>query len=679
MAEIFLSIDEAACLEGISYEGMKKNLQRNSKNFITKLEKNPEGGRDRVLVALSSLSHKARKTHKKNNQVGGEIMVATNPETTIPWYVDVDLSWYITKYDDTYYKALDIAQDIKAFLEYNEADRTSFADEFAAEMGVSQRTLYRYAESYLEAESWALHMFKQNGKTYEHYKALSMCRKPRESNTFPSLTEEHRALIENIWFHKGFAQNHGTVEMLYTQFQRTFEERGMEYPSYKTVARYVRHLMEDKRMKNARTLAESGEREYKRNVMMKGRRDTSAVPVLGIVQGDSHTLDFWVQYTDPDNGKISAIRPTMVAWIDTRTRVVMGCVWAKNVNTQVVKQSMVKLVYEYGVPACILIDNGKDYTSNEMLGRNRKERNKLLALDKEATGFYRSLGIRDDYRALPYQPWSKGPIERLFGTVCEQFSKWFSSYTGTLTGAKTSGKIKKDVDKLLAQGKLLTMEEAFTHWDMWLQGTYHQKRHEGLKKMGEQWTTPIQLFENATNRIEIAAPPKELAEMLLMKVKEAKVLPIGIKLNNQVYMDYALNTYIHERVRIRWNPSDMARIYVYDLNNRRICEARCQELLQYQGLITERQLIDHVKQQKRQLAEDKLRLEAATTPYELRGHNGDRAITGTFDLMIEKKQTQAIECEAKLIEEKTSASITTDNSYFEDKAREVLKKMRELG
>lgn len=32
-------------------------------------------------------------------------------------------------------------------------------------------------------------------------------------------------------------------------------------------------------------------------------------------------------------------------------------------------------------------------------------------------GFYKSIGIKDDHRALPYEPWSKGQIERFFRTV----------------------------------------------------------------------------------------------------------------------------------------------------------------------------------------------------------------------------------------------------------------------
>lgn len=84
--------------------------------------------------------------------------------------------------------------------------------------------------------------------------------------------------------------------------------------------------------------------------------------------------------------------------------------------------------------------------------------------DDMTRGFYRSIGIEDDHEALPYQPWSKGQIERFFGQVCSSFAKWFSSYTGTLTGSSTDAKVDKDIQKMLEAGQLLTMEEFYREW-----------------------------------------------------------------------------------------------------------------------------------------------------------------------------------------------------------------------
>ena len=55
------------------------------------------------------------------------------------------------------------------------------------------------------------------------------------------MTDEQKAIIENIWFDKRFAANLGTIEMLYERFELEAERREWEeYPSIKTVARYIK-------------------------------------------------------------------------------------------------------------------------------------------------------------------------------------------------------------------------------------------------------------------------------------------------------------------------------------------------------------------------------------------------------------------------------------------------------
>ena len=193
-----------------------------------------------------------------------------------------------------------------------------------------------------------------------------------------------------------------------------------------------RYLMQEKRLKNAHFLAANGVREYKNKVMVKGSRNTKALDVLEMVQGDEHTFDCWVAYKHP-NGKVTAIKPKLVAWIDTRSRVIMGDVICKNPNSQILKQSLLKVVYGSpgGVPKYLLIDNGRDYQSKELKGSTKNERRQKkksnLFFDEECKGFYRSIGILDETNSLPYQPWSKAQKERFFGTVCSKFTKWLPS------------------------------------------------------------------------------------------------------------------------------------------------------------------------------------------------------------------------------------------------------------
>ena len=433
MQETYITLEEAARFEGVEYETIKKRVQRSPAQYKTRTEAREGGGKELVLLSTASLSQKGRRAYRAHIRAMAE---PEEGEAAPPWYVGADLNGYIEEHRKQYHKAVELAQEVQGFLNYAGEDRTAYAEALAARLGISLGTLYRHGQSVMEANAWALRLEQADGHARDYFRTLALCRKPRERSTFPSLTPEQRALIENIWFDPGFAANLHTTEALYTALLAQSSERGWEsIPSLKTVQRYVKHLMGQPGVESAHYLAANGVREWRNAKMLKGRRDTSKLQVMEIVVGDEHTFDCWVQWTAP-NGKVKAVRPVLVAWQEQRSRSIIGDVVCVKANGQTLKESLVKMLYTAGVPHALLIDNGKDYTSEDMTGQSRKERAIDFSFDPETEGFYQSIGIEDVRRALPYQPWVKS-IERFFGTVCDQFSKWFASYTGTLTGSKT--------------------------------------------------------------------------------------------------------------------------------------------------------------------------------------------------------------------------------------------------
>lgn len=275
---------------------------------------------------------------------------------------------------------MELGNIVREFLEYDERGRTEFAETFAQErLGKGKRTLYRYTKAYQEASAWADKMHKQDGGNYDFFKVLCLCRKPKEAGTFPSFTPEVKQVIKNIWFNKEFAQNQGTREMLYEKLQAIANINHWEkIPSYQSVARYISHLMNDEGMRNAWYLASRGEREYKNKVMVKCERNTKDLKVMQVVMGDEHTFDCWVAYTHP-NGKVTAIKPHLVAWVDIKSRRIIGDVMCKDANSDILKQSLLKLLYKDAgsVPQYIYIDNGKDYTARNMTGYARNDRQRM--------------------------------------------------------------------------------------------------------------------------------------------------------------------------------------------------------------------------------------------------------------------------------------------------------------
>lgn len=620
MPEGFITLEEAATFEGVGYDTFQKRVKRNPQQYETRQQAREGGGKDQVLIAVASLTAKGRKAWRAAQKVDGRDVIIGKRAEEVPWYVEVDLNHYIEGHKKAYYEAVELAARVQEFIDYTGPERTAHADRLALGLGVSTPTLYRYTENILKANAWAMKLEREDGQSRDYFRALALCRKPREKAAFPSLTDEQKALIENIWFDRRFAANLGTIEMLYEKFEEEAQGRGWEsYPSIKTVARYIKHLMDSRGAASARYLAANGTREWRNKMMLKGKRETTSLEVMELVVGDEHTFDCWVQYTAP-NGKIKAVRPVLVAWMDLKSRAIIGDVVCVTANGDTLKESLVKMIYTAGVPKGILIDNGKDYTKKELTGQSRKQRKIVFDFDAETKGFYQSIGIEEVSRALPYQAWVKN-IERFFSTVCSRFSKWFESYTGTLTTSKTEAKRHKDIDGMLERGELLTIEEFYEKWTEWKETKYHTRKHRGLKDAGEKWVTPGEMFANGP-RYQKAAPPREYAAMLLMKGDTARVGPQGITKFGVLYTDYELCYHKDQKVSVKWDADDMSKLYVYTLDGKKICEAVSAEVLSYNEHCSQEALEKHIRSQKRQYRETVDKLDEFTTPYEQRVEQG---------------------------------------------------------
>lgn len=696
MDEIYVTLNEAAELEGTTYVTMQRRVHRNPEKFLVTKEQRENGGKEMTMVAISALSKKARSAWKEREKLkdlaAHPVQEAEKSETDVPWYVNEDVDWYIENRKNDWYKAMAIGNIVREFLDFDEKGKTEFADKFAQErLGKGKRTLYRYTKSYMEASAWADKMHKKDGGNYDFFKVLCLCRKPKEAGTFPSFTPEVKQCIKNIWFNKEFAQNQGTREMLYEKLQAVASVNKWEkIPSYQSVVRYISYLMEDEGMKNAWYLASRGEREYKNKVMVKGERNTKDLKVMQVVMGDAHTFDCWVAYTHP-NGKVTAIKPHLVAWVDIKSRRILGDVMCKDANSDILKQSLLKLLYKDAgsVPQYIYIDNGKDYTAKNMTGYARNDRQRM-DFDDTTKGFYKSIGIEDYHRALPYYAWTKGQIERFFGTVCNKFTKWFSSYTGTLTGSKTFAKVDKDIEGMLERGELLTMEEFYEKWTQWLHEEYEVRENGALKKQGEDFRTPKSCFENA-DRYFKACPPKSYATVLMMKSERCFVRNVGIKMNGYTYRSDDLCDYINSYVDVKYDPHDMATIYVFR-NGKKVCEAQSQELLDFasENGVEQKALKDHLGMQKRQIKRDREILRDANVSFaEINDqYVGFNETTGGIDLMISGKKEKKAGKVVSMPADKTYQNgfrgaskreeHEEENEYINRKAEEALKALRAL-
>lgn len=686
MIEEYVSLEEAAELEGMIYNSMSVKVQRGNYR-VKKIFDTDNGGRERILIAVSSLSKKARQIYRQKKKIDLSKANDIN-DNNAPWYVFADMAAYREKNKKEYYEAVELLPHIKECVEYSFENKVAYVNGYARELEISPRTLQRYMKNYTEALAWAIEMNKSDGKNYEYFRILSLCKKPRESKGRLALNDEMKAVIENIWFNPDFATNLCKYAKLYRIFtdemlnNRNYENDTL--PSYDTVRRYV----DDIRYKtdNARVLISKGTREWKRTSMVKARRDLSLLQVMEVVVADTHTFDCFVTVT-AQNGTKKPVKPCLVGFMDMRSRALVGWSICEIPNAQVIKETIIHMVMEKknkanpfsGVPRVLLIDNGKDYTAEALTGRPRTIR---VDIDEETKGFYAEVGIERDMRSLPYQAWTKGQIERFFGGVCEDFSKGINSYVGTLTGSQTGAKIKKDIKKMFERGELLSIEEFADRFEYWNLEVYSKRKHSGLKEQKEKYQTPAEVYLNE-DRYMKPAPPIEYLERLAMVKVHKKVYATGIKLLGCEYMHEALYPYINaaKGVTVRYNSKDVRTINVYDVKtDKLICRAENAALLNPLAPIGDKSLEAHIKKQKRQEKWAKEIIRQAQIPYEERMadiENIEKAVI-LPELSVEKQKVVAMPSNANYIEEKQEQEEAEKNEWLRKQAESVLNELRKI-
>lgn len=166
-----------------------------------------------------------------------------------------------------------------------------------------------------------------------------------------------------------------------------------------------------------------------------------------------------------------------------------------------------------GIPKMIYVDNGKVYQAGQL----------QLACA--------SLGITLTH-TQPYDPESKGKIERFFGTVRRRFYP----------------QLADNPPKSLAE-----LNERF--WQ-WLEEDYHRKLHSALNM------SPIDVFMSQASTIRMVSDPNEL-DLIFWKREYRKVKhDATITLLNQLFEVPA--RFIGQKVELRYDPSNPDTIHLQE-------------------------------------------------------------------------------------------------------------------
>lgn len=257
-----------------------------------------------------------------------------------------------------------------------------------------------------------------------------------------------------------------------------------------------------------------------------------------------------------EHGRIA--RPQLTAWQDFRSAAIVGWSISFQGNSKTIGVALFDGIVPsketpfWGVPEEVLIDNGKDFRSHYLTGAPPKPQRQEWT--PELRGVFSQLSIKARY-CKPYQPWSKA-IERFFGTVADQFSRFQPGWVGSNPSERPEHVTTKHLQTLKQRGVLLTLEGLRERFSDYL-ARYHSEVHSEL---GD---TPLNIYESAP-RLEKPQPTKEALSVLLMHEVRRKVHPVGIQLDNRRYqLTSELATLVGEQVLVKYDPCHPAEIHVF--------------------------------------------------------------------------------------------------------------------
>ncbi|WP_027364001.1 Mu transposase C-terminal domain-containing protein [Desulfotruncus alcoholivorax] len=666
--ETWLTTSQAAQLEGISRQAAYRKASNGE--WIARKQKITTGcggGGKGYMVALSSLSATARRRfYFKNGQEPAPVeLVKDKPEekqepaassdTQVMNLAEIEALVGKVQFRKMLKKAEFDAKPVLEFLDAT-GNKTDAALEIADRYGISTATLYRRVKDY-----------KQGGVAALMRQLPSLGKGKMRRSVDNDVEKFARA--------EWLQLNKPKVAHVHKKVKKFCEQNGYPVPSRATIYRVIEDLKENE--PDLVCLAREGEEEYMKRFAEKAVRNDPEY-VNQIWEGDHHLMDVFVAY----QGK--PVRPWLTAWLDVASRTITGVTLALQCNGRTIalalrhgmlrkkisgwdgaiSKPMAGALYSLGwdiaelddyagtetpicgIPEVLYIDNGKDYVAQVKKGRKSKD----WEYSREVRSACDILNIKAMF-ATAYSPWAKGHMERWFGTLTGQFSRYLPGYCGSDNKSRPYG---LDEKKMAERGELLELEELYALLEIYIH-IYHNTLHSSLGM------SPYEKYERLPKARQ-GLPEERVLDICLMDVDKAKVHESGIQRFGTVgkrrwYTHQALESYVGRQVVIRYDPNRIGELLVFDpTTGKYVCTATNRELMQWgasQDDIKEflKRRARRKKQIKARLAEYKETLEDVVAnrqesgPDRITGKTSDqgdvRMITGMEEASKADKNTTA--------------------------------------
>lgn len=355
-----------------------------------------------------------------------------------------------------------------------------------------------------------------------------------------------------------------------------FAAKGMEIPSSYKCGAWVDKYCEDfaattKLIRESRKLMRDGMMPYI-------DRDIDQINFMDVMVADGHTFNDMV--INPTTGKPA--RPTMIAWLDMRTLMIMGYEIMFTENTMGIasafRMACVNAARILGIdgavlPRMVYMDNGKAFRS--------KFFNSAPDLEGNIGGLFDRLmihGLEHVSYAKPYNADAK-VIERVFGILGE-FERRLPTYSGynidnKPANMKRAEPLAKEIfNQHIEKHGYPTLYEFYGQVQQWMT-EYNNRVGNGKYLNGH---SPVSLAAQQMDAIDFSPrflPANELS-MMMMHQKVMKLNAMGFCINKRWYYNRLKfpqkdkNTYW----LVKWDMFDLERILVFKEDGTFWCEAK---------------------------------------------------------------------------------------------------------
>lgn len=370
-----------------------------------------------------------------------------------------------------------------------------------------------------------------------------------------------------------------SVRKCYDAVAALAKEEGWAWPSY----RRVLQLIGERLTPGMITLKREGRDAWSKRHAAPMEQDPEAWDAGQCWEGDHSVLDFSCRVLRGDKWRVT--RAQLTAWIDRRSRRLMGYHISEQGNSSTIRLALIAALRDPDAsrPDIVWIDNGKDFMAASLTGMTKRERRQRRGerdeTETRCAGLLGMLGIEPHF-ATPYNHNGKARVERFFGLVHERFDKEFASYVGNRVGMVDRRERKDDLTNTHTLPTIDEIRERFDEFATWYNHRSDHRIDDLVDREKGGRLSPEEFYQRHLPKRQLVNQDSlKLLEQVWEKPRKVHKWGVSVPIGGRVCrfgeMEPALDALVgtNRRVFVSFDPSDTTRVHVWDQDFKLVCVA----------------------------------------------------------------------------------------------------------